>query len=211
MSLQRLLHGLLHHAVDVHHGAVHPGCHPGGVYLGRAITRDIAFPYRMGAGFPGTVNRTHPAWIEPVLIDTASPPTAYGQAIVIDPASQGVRPLAAADSALTAIYGITVRPFPMQQASATNYGAAAFGAAAPPSNGALDVLRSGYIMTALGGATPASKGGLVYVWVAASSGPHVQSGFEAAPTAGSTIALDGNTTFNGAADAASVVEIAFNV
>ncbi|MCI0152380.1 hypothetical protein KNO81_42040 [Paraburkholderia sediminicola] len=111
---------------------------------------------------------------------------------------------------MAVIYGITVLPFPTQRASGANYGAAGFGAAAPPANGALDVLRSGYIMTTLAGATPAGKGGPVYVWIAASSGPHVQSGFESTPTTGSTIALAGNTTFNGAADAASIVEIAFN-
>ena len=35
----------------------------------RQKTRDVAFTFRMGAGFAGDVNRTHPASIEPVMIE----------------------------------------------------------------------------------------------------------------------------------------------
>lgn len=182
-----------------------------GRFVGRARTHDVAYTYRMGAGFVGDVNRTHPASIEPVLIDVNSPPTAYGQAVVVDPTTQGVRPLGAGDTSLDAIYGITVRPFPLQQSSANNYGTIGIGAATPPVAGVMDVLRSGYIMAALTGNASAVKGGRVYVWVAASSGNHVQGGFEAAATGGSTILLDEKTYFNGPADANGVVEIGFNI
>jgi len=182
-----------------------------GVYVGHARTCDISYGYRMGAGFPGDVNRTHPASIEPTLIDPSAPPTLYGQAVVIDATSQGVRPLVAGDSSLTAIYGITVRPFPIQQQSSTNYGASNVGSATPPTSQPMDVLRAGYIMSTLSGSAAAVKGAPVFVWVAASTGTHIQGNFEAAATGGSTIQLDAKTTFNGPADASGVCEIAFNI
>jgi hypothetical protein len=180
----------------------------------RMKTRDVAFTFRMGAGFTGDVNRTHPASIEPVLIDASAPPLLFGEAVVVDPTTQGVRPLVAGDSALTKVYGVTVRAFPTQQSSGTNYGAAALGSAVPPVSGVMDVLRSGYIMVQLGNnAWPnAKKGSAVFVWIAASSGNHVQGAFEDTATGGSTIALDTSLyTFNGTADASGVVELAFNI
>ncbi len=179
-------------------------------FVGRTMVTDTSYKYRMGAGFAGDVNRMHPASIEPVLIDKTAPPTAYGQPVVVDPTTQGVRPLVAGDSALTNVYGVTVRPFPLQASSGSNYGAAPIGAATPPASGVMDVLRSGYIMSALSGDTAAVKGGSVFVWIAASAGTHVQGGFEAAATAGSTIALPDNWTFNGPADAGGVVEVVAN-
>lgn len=178
----------------------------------RMKTRDVAFGFRMGAGFPGDVNRSHPASIEPCLIDSLAPPTQYGQAVLVDPTTQGVRPYVAGDQSNTVPsgYGVTVRPFPTQQASASNYGAAGFGSVTPPATGIMDVLRSGYIMAVLAaGGTPV-KGGAVYIWAAASAGAHVQGGFEAAYTAGSTTQLL-NATFNGSPDASGNVEIAFNI
>jgi len=178
----------------------------------RMKTRDVAFAFRMGAGFPGDVNRTHPTSIEPALIDVNAPPTAYGQPVLVDATTQGVRPFAAGDQSNTvpAGYGLTVRPYPTQQSSASNFGAAAIGAATPPTNGAIDVMRAGYIMAYLpAGGTPV-KGGLVYVWSAASSGAHVQGGIEAAYSAGNTTQLL-NATFNGSPDSSGNVEIAFNI
>lgn len=187
-----------------------------GVFMGRRRTRDsgTAFAFRMGAGFPGDVNRGHPASIEPTLIDASAPPTAFGQAVLVDATTDGVRPFAAGDTAVTIIWGITVRPFPFQQQAATNYGAIGFGAAAPPTSGEIDVLRAGYIMgTALpAGSAAVSKGSAVYVWCAASSGAHIQGGFESAATGGSTAALDvSRYQFNGPADANGNVEICCNV
>lgn len=178
----------------------------------RMKTRDVAFAFRMGAGFAGDVNRTHPASIEPCLIDAGAPPTAYGQPVLVDATTQGVRPFAAADQSNTvaAGYGMTVRPYPIQQSSGTNYGQANLGAAVPPTTGVIDVLRAGYIMVNLpAGGTPV-KGDPVYVWAAASSGAHVIGGVEAAYVAGSTTQLK-NATFNGSPDANGNVEIAFNV
>ena len=178
----------------------------------RMKTRDAAFQFRMGAGFPGDINRTHPATIEPVLIDSSAPPTAYGQPVLVDPTTQGVRPFAVGDQSNTvpAGYGITVRPYPTNPSSASNFGAAAFGSATPPTTGVMDVLRAGYIMAFLPAGGSPVKGGAVYVWAAASSGAHVQGGIEAAYSAGNTTQLY-NATFNGSPDASGNVEIAFNI
>lgn len=171
-------------------------------------TRDVAFQFRMGAGFPGDVNRTHPASIEPTLIDSSAPPTAYGQPVVVDATTQGVRALAATDTALTDVYGFTVRPFPLQASSASNYGAASLGAATPPTTGVIDVMRSGYIMGQMNtsGGSPV-KGGRVYVWVAATTTGHIQGNLETSASAGNTIELPLTTLFNGPADSNGYVEL----
>jgi len=179
----------------------------------RAKTRDVAFSFRMGAGFAGDVNRTHRNVIEPTLIDAAAPPTLYGQGVLVDSVTQGVRPLTATDTGTpVSIYGITVRPFPAQQSSGSNYGAAALGAATPPVSGAIDILRSGYIMVNLPfGGTPV-KGSPVYIRIAATSGNHIQGAFEAAAdTLGTNTVLVTGATFNGSPDANGNVEIAFNI
>jgi hypothetical protein len=185
-----------------------------GEYVGTHRTHDAAFTFRMPTGFPGDISRAVQSGIaEPCLVDLNAPPTAYGQAVVVDPTTQGVRPIVAGDAALTAIYGVTVRPFPIQQASATNYGAVGLGGVqAPPSSQPIDVLRFGYILVTLQNfaVNNSLKGGAVYIWYAASAGNHVQGGFEAAATGGSTLLL-ADANFNGPAGADGVVELAFNL
>lgn len=183
--------------------------------VGFLYTRDAqAIQYRMPAGFVGEVNRTHPVTIEPVTMDPTNPPLLFGVPGVIDATSKLFRRLAAGDTALTDVYGITVRPYPFQQQATTNFGAASIGAGAPTSVAKLDVLRSGYIIAPLNNfaAVPSAKGGTVHIWVAATTTNHVQGGFEAAATGGSTCSLTaGRTTFNGPPDASGNVEIAFNI
>jgi hypothetical protein len=179
----------------------------------RMKTQDVAFQFRMDAGFAGDVNRTHPASIEPCLIDPTNPPNAYGQAVLVVAASQGVRPYATADASdatPSAAWGVTVRPFPFQQSSASNFGAASIGAATPPTTGVIDVLRAGYIMATVPAGQAPVKGGAVYVWCTASAGVHVQGGFEAVFSTTNTVKLS-NAFFNGSPDAKGNVEISFNV
>lgn len=176
--------------------------------FGRHRTQDVAITYRMGAGYPGDVNRTHPATIEPVLFDLDAPPTTFGNAVLVDPTTQGVRPIVAGDVALTAVYGVLVRPFPTQQI--TGGMTAAFGSGGPGVATSGDVLKSGYIMVKVNGATV--KGQAAHIWAVASAGAHVQGGWEAAATAASTIDLAGaNFYYNGVPDANGYVELAFNV
>ena len=182
-----------------------------GQFVGRARTADVAFPYRMGAGVPGTVNRTHPATIEPALNDPTNPTTAFGMACLANPAANSVRSVLVSDGAITSIYGITVRPYPFQAAVGGNYGAQGFGGElAPP--GAVDVLRAGYILVQLRNfaVANAGKGGAVFVWVAPSAGFHILGGFEAASAGASTIQLDAKSSFNGPSDASGVCELIFN-
>jgi hypothetical protein len=180
-----------------------------GTFIGVLRTCDAAFTFRMNTGFPGEVNRTHPASIEPCLIDVNSPPTAFGQPCVVDATTQGVRPLAAGDTALDSIYGFTVRPYPTQQQSGGM--SSSFNSQTPPVSGIVDVLRSGYILTPLSNPTVQPvKGGRVYIWIAASSGAHVQNGVEAAATGGSTIELDEKSSFNGSAGPDGICEVSFN-
>lgn len=189
-----------------------------GSYVGTFRTHDAAFTFRMPTGFAGMVNRTHPANIEPCLIDPNTTIPYYGWPVLVDATTQGVRPLVAGDSGVTAIYGITVRPYPAQPSSGTNYGAIAAGAAGVPSpNQTIDVLKSGYIMVTLQNAAVNNsvKNGAVYIWYATNAGNHVQGGFEAANTPGSTLQLgagaQNSTYFNGPAGSDGIVELAFNL
>lgn len=188
---------------------------PAGIFVGRRMTHDVAITYRMGAGFAGDINRVHPFHAEPALADPTNPPTLTGQPVIAVAASNGVRALLATDTALTAIYGITVREYPTQPNSSVLFGSLStqgFGGAGNvgPAQ-ALTILRSGYIMVKVSGSVAVAKGGAVHVWIAASSGTHVQGGFEAVATAGSTIPLDAKSSWNGPADANGIAELAFNI
>ena len=179
----------------------------------RARVRDAAFAYRMGAGFAGDGNTTHPAWIDPALQSATAPATAYGQAVVADiaGATTTIRPLVAGDQTLTDIWGITVRPYPIQPAvAAGNYGAQGIGAATPPAAGQIDVLRQGRIMVQLNPGQPSpTKGAPVYVRTTATSGNNIQGGFEVTLNGTTQANLNpGRYSYNGPADANGIVEIA---
>lgn len=176
----------------------------------RMKTKDAAFPFRMGAGIPGDVNRTHPASIEPVMPNATTPPLFFGEGVIVAADGTTVRPLAAADTGVTKLYGIAVRPFPFQASSAGAYGSAAFGSAVPSPNSVLDVIREGYVMTQIPVGQTCKKDQPAYVWVAASGGGHTQGGFETAANAGNTAAI-GNVTFNGPPDAAGNVEVVIHM
>lgn len=181
----------------------------------RAMVRDVAFTFRMGSGFPGDINRTHPVSVEPALQNVLTPATAYGQPVVADTAgaTNTVRRLGAGDGALVDIYGVTVRPFPTQDTgTSAAFGSSAIGAATPPATGEIDVMRSGYIMVQTNiGFNACTKGSPVFVWIAATAGAHIQGQYEAATQGGNTAALAAaKYSFNGPPDANGVVEIAVN-
>jgi hypothetical protein len=175
------------------------------IFRGSARTRDVAFTYRMPAGFAGDINRSHPASVEPTLPDPTNFPTFAGQACVIDATSHLLRFLGVVDdTALTDIYGVAVRAFPIQQQTggmSASFGTATMNAAQP-----VDVLKSGYIMVPVQGVPV--KGGQVFIWAKPVSGLHVPGGFEASATGGSTIAMPINSySFNGGPDANGVCEV----
>lgn len=166
----------------------------------RAKTKDVAFTYRMGGGFAGDINRTHPFDAMPGLMDAANPSTRYGNALIVGAGLNSYRTPIAGDTAITAIHGVLVRPYPTQQVSTSQ----ALGSAVPPTSGIIDVLTSGLILANVVG-TPTKRNPL-FVWVAASGGGHIQGGFEAAATGGSTAAVL-NGYFNGPPDASGIVEV----
>lgn len=172
-----------------------------------------AFPFRMGGGFAGDVNRTHPASIEPALVDATAPPLTYGIPAFIDATSHNARQAVAGDGSATAafVYGFFVRPFPLQPAAGATDAQQGLGAVAPPaSNTAVDIMRSGYIMGKMNvGAVPV-KGGAVFVWCAATSGAHIQGQLESAANSTNTLPLQ-NCFFNGLPDANNVVEVSVGV
>jgi hypothetical protein len=181
--------------------------------LGVGRTRDntsTAIPFVLPVGAPGTITRMHPDSVEPCLIDGSSPPLYYGEGVVVDATTQGVRPLAAGDTALTDVYGITVRPFPLQQTSGGM--SASNNSATPPAFGIIDVLKFGYITIQFNasGSAPV-KGGTVYAWIAATSGAHTQGLWETA-SSGSTIAIGAapRTVYQGGWDANNVGELIFH-
>ena len=177
-----------------------------GLLTQRARTADVAFGFRMGAGFPGDPNRTHPFSVLPGLMNATNPVRLYGDAVLIDPASNSYRGFIAGDTGVTKLAGVLVRPYPIQQT--TGGMASAIGAAVPPTTGVVDVLEDGYIMVRCNNfaTLQPTKGGAVFVRVAATAGALVQGGFHSAADAANTVAIS-NARWNGPADANGVAEM----
>lgn len=172
----------------------------------RARTCDVAFGYRMGGGFPGDVNRTHPFSVLPGLINTTTPPRRAGDGVLVNTADNSLKGVVAGDNNASAIsiYGIAVRSYPTQQT--TGGMSSAFGAAALPTSGVGDFCRQGFIMVKIPPGVTVTKGGTPYLWCAADSGNHLQGAFEGAASAGNTVPVS-NAKFNGPADSNGVVEL----
>lgn len=173
----------------------------------RASTQDVAFTYRMGAGFPGDVNRTNPFSVVPRKMDATTPVRSYGHAVFYDSTNNTARGAIAADNTLVRLQGVLVRPYPTQQTSGGM--SASFGAATPPgANNAVDVIEDGHVFVKVDNiaAGAPSLGGAVYVWCAASAGNDVQGGFRCAASAGNA-AVIANAQWVGPADANGVAEL----
>lgn len=170
----------------------------------------VAFAFRPGYGFPGDISR-HLFSVEARASDAAIPAT--GIAVMINPVTGNVRPVVPGDSAATDIWGVVVRAFPMQMGAAPGlFGASPLGVPTAPPHPPqpVDILRMGYIIVPVVGAP--APGGPVFVWVAASGSGHTQGGFEAAATAGSTMAINWpKTTFSSGADGSGYAELAVNI
>ena len=172
----------------------------------RAHTQDVAFLYRMGAGFPGDINRTNPFSAVPRLANVSvQAPRAFGDALLINTADSSVRGVIAGDGSVTPapIYGVLVRPYPTQQQSGGPN--ATIGAGAPGA-GVCDALRQGFIMVKLPAGATVVAGGQAYVWCAATSGSNIQGAFVAAASGTSTLTVT-NARYTGPADANGNVEL----
>lgn len=177
--------------------------------LVRARTTDIAYGYRMPAGFPGDVNRTHPFSVLPrkMTQTLANKVRLYGDPVVYDGTQNSVRGFIAGDTARTTIDGVLVRPYPTQQT--TGGLNAAIGAAVPPDGPAVvDILRYGYIMVRCNNfaTQQPTMGGAVFVRVAATAGALIQGGFSSAADGANTVQIT-NARWCGPADANGVCEI----
>lgn len=176
----------------------------GAMFSTRAFTTDAAFPFRMGAGFPGDVNRTHPFNVMPGLMNSSVQAVRlYGDPVIVDTATNSYRGVTAADTATLSIDGVAVRPYPVQQT--TGGMSASFGTAVPPTNQPLDVITDGYVMAKVNNSGTPTKKGAVYVYTAASNAGHVQGGFESA--AGANLSLVSNAFWVGPPDAAGIAEL----
>ena len=174
----------------------------------------VAFAYRMDVGFAGTTNRQHNSTVVAENIDTANPPTQYGIAVVIDPATGTIRPPKVGDPTLAATppgvaYGLYVRPYVTQGGSALAPVNDPLGVSTPPNSGIGNVLRRGFMTVKLYGATAAVKGAPAYIWAAAPAGGQILGGVTAVSTPASVMALPG--IFMGPADAKGIVEVQLNL
>lgn len=186
--------------------AVLASCAAASVSRGRAMTHDVAFTYRMGSGYPGDVNRTHPASIVPAQMDGTTPVRRYGDAVIFG-AANTIRGFAAGDTAVTKLRGVLVRPYPTQQTSGGM--GATIGAATPPgANSVVDYIEDGFVMVKVDNVAAGAvvKGSPVFVWCVASAGNDIQGGFRTAVSAGNTAAI-ANAEFNGPVDADGIAEI----
>jgi hypothetical protein len=176
-----------------------------GEFVGRHRTRDISFLAQSAIGFIGRITRSTPLpRITPDMNDATNPVAFYGLA-VLNTINNTVRGILASDAGVIGISGIASANFPFQPSSATNFGAQALSAlTAVAPNSVMDILRTGFMTIYLNSAQAptATKADKVYVWCAASTGTHVQGGFEnAASVAAVSAPKAGGNTGNGTVSA----------
>ena len=159
----------------------------------------VAYAFRMPAGIAGDVNRAQQVVIRPEIIGATTPPTAYGQAVVIDATSGLLRTPTTTDATIN---GFLARPFPTNSVTP-----GALGATTPPTSAMGDLMMRGFMSVLLQNTTPAINGGQVYVYVGATGGSRIQGGIEAAAGA-NLIAITG-CLFSGPADANGFTEISY--
>lgn len=174
----------------------------------RARTRDVAFQFRMGAGFPGDINRTHPFSVLPGLMNEVDPVRLYGDPAIAVHHADGIqfRGFKVGDTRTT-VDGILVRSYPIQQQATAGVNAP-IGAAAAPTSGVIDILEEGFIIVKCNdfAANPPSRGAPVTVRIAASTGNRVQGGFHALADGANTLTIT-NARWNGNADANGYAEL----
>ncbi|MDN7558801.1 structural cement protein Gp24 [Burkholderia orbicola] len=163
-----------------------------------------AYTFRMPAGFAGDLQRAEVATIEPQQIDSAAPPTVFGVAVKL--VNGKIQPINNAADTAALVYGVNLRPYPIQ-----GNGTDPLGTSTPPTSGMTDVLKRGYVNIALGGTTAATKGGTVYVRVAAAAAGKPLGGFEAAADGTNTVAMPASWYFTGPGDTYGITEIAVNI
>ena len=161
-----------------------------------------AYTTRMPAGIAGNISRSDSVTVEPVQINSAKPPLAYG--VFGKFVSNRAEPLEAADAAAVVV-GMFTRPYPFQSTDNN------FGGGVPPTSGILDFLRRGYVSVILKSGT-ATKGAPVFVVTTAGGTSNLNDIVtSAAPASGGTAVQVANCFFTGAADANGITEVAYNI
>lgn len=162
----------------------------------------VAYATRVPVGFPGVISRSDSLTVTQEIVDSGTPPTAYGKPVKL--VSGKAQPVASGDAG-TVVYGWLVKPYPRQSTTQT------LGAATPPTSGIVDVLKRGYLSVYLKLGTAAKNGAVYIVTTAGGSvvvGDIVTS---ASPAGGGTGVLVTGAFFQGPADADGNVEIAYNL
>jgi hypothetical protein len=163
----------------------------------------VAYVTRVPAGFVGQITRFDSITTQPEIVDSSTPPTAFGSVVKL--VSGKVQPVASGDAG-SVTYGLLVNPYP-HQSSTNGLGAAA----TPPTSGVVTVMRRGYLAVKLVVGT-AAKNGQVYV-VTTAGGSVVVGDIvtSTSPAGGGTAVAVTGAFFMGAADANGIVEVAFNI
>lgn len=169
----------------------------------------VAYLKRMPSGIVGDVTRTNGLVVEAGQLTptgTTGAPTAFGVPLVADTTAGNVGNMRTVNSTDTSLFGILVRAYPSGAAQDP------LGVSTPITTvgAAGSIMRRGYMSVLLSGSTPALKGGQVYIWTAAATGTHIVGGYESTNPNANGFALP-STTFEGAADALGVTEIAYNL
>jgi hypothetical protein len=156
----------------------------------------FAIQFRMPAGIPGTISRDQNLRSEAAVLSavTGQTPTGYGQAVVIDATTAQMRLPTPADAKIN---GWLIRPYPTISAPNQPVLSDYAGAAVPLGGTVKDQMTAGYMSVLLSGTGTPARGSQVYVWVAASTGSHVQGGPEMNPSWGPTTTPKNGNTGNG--------------
>lgn len=162
-----------------------------------------SFTFRMPAGIPGAISRgAGQATIDPVVLNASAAFPRYG--MFGKTVSEKFVPLESGDAAAV-ITGLLVRPFPTQSSQD------GLGTSTPPTSGAADRLKRGYMTATLAKGTSAKDG---QVYVVTTAGGTVSVGdivTSTTPAGGGTGVLVVGCFFTGPADANGIVELAFNI
>lgn len=165
----------------------------------------VAYITRLPAGFPGQVSRDDALTIEAGIIDSSTPPTAYGAFCKV--VSGKIQPLASGDAG-SVVHGLLAQPFPVQASTVVS---ALNSAAVPPTSGVIGVLRRGFIAVTLVSGTAAKKGQVYVVTTAGGTSVVGDIVTSSSPSSGGTAVAVTGAYFTGPADANGVVEIEFNL
>lgn len=165
----------------------------------------VSIVTRMPAGFPGQVSRSDSLTIETGIIDSSTPPTAFGSFVKV--VSGKIQPLASGDAG-SVVHGFLVQPYPIQASAVT---ASVSGAVTPPASGVCSVMRRGWAAATLVSGTAFKKGQVYVVTTVGGTSLVGDIVTSTSPASGGTAVAVTGAYFTGPADSGGVVEIEYNL